>query len=461
MRTFTAFAATLLVAAACSTAPRPAAPPPQPAASSGALVIPVESYKLGNGLRVVVSPDRTLPQATVAVYYGVGLRLEPKDRTGFAHLFEHLMFDGSRNLPKGEMDKLVQANGGGAGGSTRFDYTNYYTTLQSNAVEMLLWAEADRMKGLELTDEILKTEQDIVKNEVRVNVLNAPYGGFPWIDVPMAANVNWHNAHNFYGELGDLEAASLTDVRSFFDAWYAPNNAVLAVTGDVDPAEVRRWVEKYFGGIPRRPDPPPLDISEPRQTAERRGSRVDPKANRPALSVAWHAPDTSSRDYMAMVLIEQILTAGRDSWLFEDLVQKRGMTANVSSTLNGLGNAYTIKGPTLYTTWLYHDKTTPADDIVRAIDASVERLRTQPIDAETLARAKVKARADFYRLLESGNGFGRADLLASFSLFWDDPARINRLESEIAAVTAEQIRRVAEEYLRPANRTIYSVLPKE
>ena len=205
----------------------------------GRLDVPVDYYKLPNGLKVVLSRDMATPTAVVAVYYNIGFRNEPKDRTGFAHLFEHMMFQGSGNLGKMEFIRLVESNGGLLNGSTRFDFTNYFQVVPSHVLETVLWAEADRMRGLDITGENLKNQQDVVKNEVKVNVLNQPYGGFPWIDLPMAANANWYNAHNFYGDLAHLDAATLEDVQSFFHTYYAPNNAVLVVTGDFDPARVK------------------------------------------------------------------------------------------------------------------------------------------------------------------------------------------------------------------------------
>ncbi len=216
----------------------------QTAPVARSLSVPVTYYKLANGLKVVLSRDTTTPTAAVAVYYNIGFRNEPRNRTGFAHLFEHMMFQGSGNLGKMEFIQLVEKNGGLLNGSTRFDFTNYYQVIPSNALETVLWAEADRMRGLDIDSANLKNQQDVVKNEVRVNVLNQPYGGFPWIDMPMRANTNWYNAHNFYGDLGHLDAATLEDVRSFFKTFYAPNNAVLVVTGDFDAAEARRWIDK-------------------------------------------------------------------------------------------------------------------------------------------------------------------------------------------------------------------------
>jgi zinc protease len=228
----------------------PALAAPAGPSSSAPFTVPVEYHKLDNGLKVVLSKDATAPTAVVAVYYNIGFRIEPRDRTGFAHLFEHMMFQGSGNLGKMEFIRLVQRNGGVLNGSTRFDFTNYFEIVPANTVETMLWAEADRMRGLAITEDNLKNQQGVVENEVKVNVLNRPYGGFPWLDLPQYANTNWYNAHNFYGDLKDLEAATLDDVKAFFSAYYAPNNAALVVSGDIDPVTTLAWVRKYFGAIP-------------------------------------------------------------------------------------------------------------------------------------------------------------------------------------------------------------------
>src|SRR5438309_4120738 len=253
--------------------------------------VPVVYYKLPNGLRVALSPDNSAPTVAVAVYYRIGFRVEPRDRTGFAHLFEHMMFQGSQNLGKMEMIKLVQQNGGTLNGSTRFDFTNYFEIVPANKLETMLWAEADRMRGLAVTEDNLKNQQGVVGNEVKVNVLNRPYGGFPWLDMPQYANSNWYNAHNFYGDLKDIEAATLTDVQSFFKTYYAPTNASLAIVGDFDPAQARQMVEKYFGGIKESQVPPVPDLTEPKQEKEKQASRVDPLAKRPAIAIAYHMPE--------------------------------------------------------------------------------------------------------------------------------------------------------------------------
>ncbi len=432
------------------------APNPAPTVTT----IPLEYHTLSNGLRVVLWPDHTAPSVTIVLYYGIGYRVEPENRTGFAHLFEHLMSQGSQNLGKMEHIKLVQSNGGFVNMSTQADFTTYGDMVPSNVLRTILWAEADRMKGLDLTEANLTVQKGVVSNEVRVNVLNRAYGGFPWLDVPQVANVNWYNAHNSYGDLADIDAATLEDAHDFFKTYYAPNNASLAIVGDFDPAQAMAWVNDYFGAIPSRPQPAKADISEPRQEQEKRGSRTDDRVTRPAMAIAYHAPQAETDAYYAMALINQILAAGNDSWLYDDIVRKRGLTGEIEGTMYFYGSMFYNNGPSLYTIDLFHDPDKSTDEIVKAIDESIDRLRTQTVDEATLARARVKMRAAFYNDLEREFGFGRVDLLAGFALFYDDPARINRVEPRFAAVTPELIRKTAEEYLRPDNRTIFTVVPK-
>lgn len=429
-------------------------------AQRASLSVPIDYYKLPNGLKVVLSRDLTAPTAVVAVYYNIGFRIEPRDRTGFAHLFEHMMFQGSENLGKMEFIKLVQRNGGSLNGSTRFDFTNYFQVVPSHTLETILWAEADRMRGLAIDSANLANQQGVVKNEVKVNVLNQPYGGFPWLDLPQAANTNWYNAHNFYGDLADLDAATLADVHSFFKTYYSPNNAVLVVVGDFEPAQTRAWITKHFGSIPSAQLPPPPDISEPRQTEERKGSRVDPLATRPALAVAYHVPERYTPEWYAFGLIDQILLQGRDSRFYDALVRQRALTGSVGGGVNaGLGNMYNYDGPMLWIASMFHDNDKPADSLLSAMDAVIAELQTRPVDQATLDRAMVKLRSGLYSSVEQFLGFGKADLLASFALFDDDPGRINRLEAEFAKVTPEQIQQTATEYLRRTNRTVYTIVP--
>ncbi|RPI19886.1 MAG: insulinase family protein [Acidobacteria bacterium] len=422
--------------------------------------IPVQYHKLQNGLKVVLSPDNTAPTAVVGVYYNIGFRIEPKNRTGFAHLFEHMMFQGSQNLGKMEFIRLVQQNGGVLNGSTRFDFTNYFEIVPAHKLETALWAEADRMKGLAITQENLTNQQEVVKNEVKVNVLNQPYGGFLWLDMPQFANTNWYNAHNFYGDLKDLDAANLEDVKKFFATYYAPNNAALVVVGDFQPAEALRLVRKYFEGIPAAEQPADVDLTEPRQDKEKKVSKPDPLANRPALAFAYHMPERNTVDYYAMGLLDQILLQGDDSRLRQHLVKTKGYTATVEGGINLLGNMFNYNGPMLWMAYLYHDQAVKPDVIMAAADEVIEGIRSKPISAPELQRALVKWRSAFYDTLSDYYGFGRADLLASLALFDDDPSRINRLEAEFRKLTPESLQKAAQEYLQPTNRTVLTIEPK-
>lgn len=446
--------------AGCASTGGPTPPAGEPTAPSG-LSIPVEYYRLDNGLRVVLSRDTAIPTVTVGVYYHIGFRIEPRDRTGFAHLFEHMMFQGSANLGKMEFIRLVQGNGGVLNGSTRFDYTNYYQIVPAHTLETILWAEADRMRGLDITQDNLTNQQGVVKNEVKVNVLNRPYGGFPWLTLPQYANTNWYNAHNFYGDLEDLDAATLEDVQSFFDTYYTPSNAVLVLAGDFETAAARDWIERYFGSIPGREPVALPDISEPRQEAERRHAYPDALAPRPGLAIGWHVPERGTDEHFAFGLLDQILLQGEDSALWQRLVQQRGYSDSVGGGINLLGNMFNYDGPMLWTVSLIHDNAVPADDIVADIDAEIARLVEAPPSQEVLDRALTKLRADLYGVAGSSTRFGLVDLLASFALFDDDPSLVNALESRFRAVPAELISTVARDYLRPGNRTILELQPAE
>lgn len=431
-----------------------------PDKNPASFTVPVEYYKLPNGLRVVLSPDHSSPTVAIGVYYRIGFRIEPRDRTGFAHLFEHMMFQGSQNLGKMEMIKLVQQNGGLLNGSTRFDFTNYYEVMPANKLETMLWAESDRMKGLAITEENLTNQKGVVGNEVKVNVINTPYGGFPWLDMPQYANTNWYNAHNFYGDLKDIDAATLPDVQHFFTTYYTPSNAALAVVGDFDPADAKRMIAKYFAGIPAILPAKQPDITEPKQEKERWSTKVDPLAKRPALAVSYHMPDRNTPEYYAMGLIDQLLLQGDNSLLHDELVKRRGYTDNVEGGINMLGNMFNYRGPMLWTAYLFHDSTVKPEEIVSAMESQIAPLRETPVEQAMLDRALIKMRSSFYDSLGDFNGFGRADMLASFALFDDNPAQINDVEAQFEKVTPQLIQKTAAEYLRPTNRTVLVVEPK-
>ncbi len=420
--------------------------------------VPVTYYKLPNGLKVVLSPDHSAPLTTVATYYNIGFRIEPRDRTGFAHLFEHLMFQGSKNLGKMEYIRLVESNGGVLNGSTRFDFTNYFAVVPSHKLETLLWAEADRMRGLDITQDNLKNQQGVVGNEVKVNVLNQPYGTFPWIDMPMTAFTNWYNSHNFYGDLKDIEAATLEDSKAFFDKWYSPKNAVLVVTGDFEEKDAKAWVDKYFANIKAAtPDPLP-DISEPRQTEERSMTRVDKLAKKPAVGFGWQMPKRGTPEYYAMGLIDQIMIQGEDSLLYQELVKKKAYTSGVNGGINaGLGHMFNYNGPMLISGDLIHDEKFTAKEILASVDTFVEGLQNKPVEQAAIDRAIVKLRSGLYDTMQQFGGVGRADLLACYALFDDKPDNINQFEANFRKVTPALIQATAKEYLRKTNRTIVMI----
>lgn len=461
IRQFLVAVAALPVMAAMSVAePSISTLAPTAHAAERAIEVPVDYHTLDNGLKVVLSEDHAVPTTTIAVYYGIGFRIEPRDRTGFAHLFEHMMFQGSKNLGKAEFISLVNSNGGILNGSTRFDFTNYFEVVPSHKTETFIWAEADRMRGLDITQENLTNQQEVVKNEVKVNVLNRPYGGFPWLDLPQLANENWHNAHNFYGDLEDLDAATLEDVQAFFEDFYAPNNAVVVIAGDIDPEETLGWVKQYFGDIPASENLSFPDVSEPRQEEEKRTERVDALAPQPALAWGYHVPERGTPEWYAMIMIDLMLTRGDDSRLAQKLVQEKGYGSNVSGGINWpLGNVYNYNGPMIWAAFMIHGAEHSADTIIADLDEIIKDLQTNLVSEEEFARAKTKNRSALYNTLGDGNRIGLADLLAVMALFDDDPSRINKLESEFDVVTPELIRKTAQDYLRPTNRSVVVLKP--
>src|SRR6478672_6772386 len=430
-----------------------------PAAPAG-IHVPVTYYKLPNGLKVVLSPEHSAPLVTVAVYYNIGFRIEPKDRTGFAHLFEHLLFQGSKNLGKMEFIRLVESNGGVLNGSTRFDFTNYFAVVPAHKAETILWAEADRMRGLDINQDNLKNQQGVVGNEVKVNVLNQPYGSFPWIDLPMAAFQNWYNSHNFYGDLKDIEAATLDDAKAFAAKYYQPNNAVLVVTGDFDEASAKGWVDKYFASIPSQKTEPIPDLTEPRQEAERSVTRTDALATKPAIAVGYQMPKRNSPEYFAMGLLDQILVQGEDSMLYQELVKNKNFASGINGGINsGLGNMFNYNGPMLFDVNLIYDDKFQSQDVLASIDKVIGEVQSKPVSQDVVDRALVKLRSGLYDTMTQFGGFGRADLLASYALFDDKPDNINQIETNFKKVTPALIQKTAQEYLRKTNRTIVMIKP--
>ena len=430
------------------------------ASAQSTFSVPVVYNKLPNGLRVVVSENHAAPVVVVEVMYRIGFRIEPKDRTGFAHLFEHLMFQGSEHVAKFEHVRIVNENGGTLNGSTRFDHTNYFEVMPSNALELAMWLEADRMRALKISAETLKNQQDVVSEEVRVNVLNQPYGAFEWLGLPQKANTNWYNAHNFYGDLSDLQAANLDDVKKFYETYYAPNNAVLVVSGDTTPDEVMKLAAKQFGSIPSRPLPPRPDIKEPPQTAEKSFTESDKLARTPAVAFGYHLPDRMTKDFFALSLLDPLLVGDESAKLYQALIKENQIASDVSGGFNyGLGNNFDYNGPMLYTFRVDYRPDLKGVDVLKVVDKVIASIQEHGITEDELKQAKVNFRSSFLENLESQGGFGRADLLAALALYDDDPNKINTILTDIDAVTAAQVQAAAKKYLVPTNRTIIDRRP--
>lgn len=420
------------------------------------LHIPIHSDTLKNGLRVVIAPDTTAPVVTVGVYYKIGFRLEPQGRSGFAHLFEHMMFQGSENAPKMQHIKLINSSGGVLNGSTMYDVTNYYEAVPSNALDRVLWLEADRMRALKVDEENLTNQRDVVKEEVRVNVLNQPYGGFPWLDMPPVAFRNWANAHNFYGDFADLDAASLIDVQKFFRTYYLPNNAVLLMLGDIDPKEGLALGQKYFGSIPAGAAPPFADPSEPPQNEERRGYVEEKFGTLPAMAIGYVLPTRRSADWYAMVLLDQALHGGRAGRIYRELVLEKQIAVEADG---GVDDVFGYNGPSQMTTRILHKPEYSAEQTLAAFDAVLREVQEKGISQEELDPLKVKWRSDYYSTLEGGRGgymprYGLMHLLACFTIFDNEPQLVNTILENFVAVKREDIQAAAEKYLRPENRAI-------
>jgi predicted Zn-dependent peptidase len=417
---------------------------------------PVERFTLSNGLRVVLAPDRSAPVVGVAVVYDVGIRSEPEGRTGFAHLFEHLMFQGSENLEKLAHFRYVQASGGIFNGSTHLDYTDYYELLPSNALERGLYLEADRMRSPRITEENLANQIAVVKEEIRVNVLNRPYGGFPWLRLPPVVFDTFPNAHDGYGSFVDLEAATVEDAVSFFDAYYAPANAVLCLAGDLDPAQTAELVERHFVSVPERPAPKRPDFSEPDLEAERRESYEDPLAPLPAVAMAWRVPDPISDvdAYLPFVVLAEVLTDGDASRLVERLVLRDRTATSVSGYCGFMGDAFDVRDPTVLILSMHSPPGVEARPVIAAVEQELDRLATDGLSDSELRR--VQARLATHLLGQMDPVMSRTLSMAVLEQQRGRAELAGELPQLIAGVTADQIQAAAQT-LRPNRRAVLEV----
>jgi zinc protease len=412
---------------------------------------------LPNGLRVVLAPDRSAPVVGIAVLYDVGFRSEPEGRTGFAHLFEHLMFQGSANLEKLEHFRYVQSSGGMFNGSTHPDFTNYFEALPSNALERGLFLEADRMLSPRITEENLANQIAVVKEEIRVNVLNRPYGGFPWLELPPVLFDTFPNAHNGYGDFVDLESATVDDAADFFDRYYAPSNAVLAVAGDIDLHETATLIEKHFGVIAKRTTPKRPDFGEPPLTGERRGTATDAHAPIPALAIGYRVPDPVGDfdTHLANVLLTELLSEGDASRLQRRLVQRDHLVTDVSVYLGGFGDPFDERDPSVLTINARFPNAGALDRIVGAVDDELSRLVEDGLAEGELDRVRTRLLSALLRDMDAV--ISRTLNFAKFELVFGQAGLIEQIPQRLAAVTEADVQAAAAA-LRPDRRAVVELI---
>ena len=423
----------------------------KPAPAPSRVSLQVERHQLENGLRVVLNPDPTVPTVAVAIYYDVGSRNEERGRSGFAHLFEHMMFQGSQNVAKGQHFQLVMNRGGSVNGTTSDDRTNYFETLPSNELELGLWLEADRMRSLAVTQETFENQRQTVMEERRQSYDNRPYMQSMLRINELAFGDYFPYAHSTIGDMQDLQAAPLSAVQEFFDTYYAPNNAVVSIAGDFEPQAALALVKKHFGAIPRAkvkpfttPDPAP-------QTAERKDSMLDPLAELPAFHVAYHIPKDREPDHYPLEMLSLVLGGGESSRLYQKLVKKEEILQDIDANTDGR------RGPDLFSFWGIAAEGKSPEVARTMIFDELKSIATKGVTQRELDKAKNRVRAEFVFGLETN--LSRAQKLAEYETFHGD-ARILLTELErYQAVTADDIKRVAGQYFAPTNRTILDVVP--
>ena len=407
--------------------------------------------RLKNGLRLIVSEEHAAPMFSIVVNYNVGSRDERKGRTGFAHLFEHMMFKGSENVGPGEHPYLMFMNGGSMNGTTNKDRTMYFESLPANQLDLALFLEADRMRSLAITKANLDNQRSAVQEERRLGVDNQPYGRtFEMLDE--LAYENFAYKHSTIGSMADLDAASVEDVTAFFKTYYAPNNAVIAIVGDVDVKSTIERVRKYFEAIPSQPPPPAVDMTEPQQAEERRATLEDPLARLTRVDMAYKVPPSSSPDDDALTVMATILSGGRSGRFYEAIVREKQLATNVSA------GSSERRGPGLFNVVGMIQPGKSAADLEAAIDTEIEKLKTGPIADWEIEKARTGARSGFVNSV--GSSLQRAMLLSQYAMFYDKPDLINTRAESIAKVTAADVQRVARQCLVKTGRTVVTTAPK-
>lgn len=422
-----------------------------PPATVAAVHLPIQQTTLKNGLKVIFSEDHKAPTYSIVVEYNVGSRNERPGRTGFAHLFEHMMFQGSENVGKGEMNMLVTNNGGGMNGTTDKDRTVYYETLPSNQLDLGLFMESDRMRALAITQPNLNNQRNAVQEERRLRVDNQPYGKtFEKIDEVAYDNPAYK--HSIIGSMDDLNAASLDDVIGFFKTYYAPNNAILILVGDFNHDEALAKITKAFGDIPRGPAPPLVDMTEPAQTGERRATIDDPLARLARLDIAYKAVPGNTPDWYALDVLGDILMSGQSSRFYQEFVKDKQIATGI------FGGPGQDRGPALFGIGAGLRPGKDPAELEKGILADVEKVKTDGVTQAELEKTIIRDRVNHYSQLQGtlGRGFAIGEAAVNFN----DAELINKVDDIYAKVTPADVKRVAQKYLTDNNRTVIITVPK-
>jgi predicted Zn-dependent peptidase len=419
--------------------------------------IPIDTYRLENGLFVTLSEDHTAPIVAVNLWYHVGSANERPGRTGFAHLFEHMLFQGSENVGANEHFELVQRAGGTLNGSTWLDRTNYFETLPSNQLALGLWLEADRMGRLlpAMTQQKLDTQRDVVKNERRWSMDNQPYGSW-WERLPALCFPPEHPFHHsLIGSMDDLDAASLDDIRHFFETWYAPDNAVLTVAGDFDPAQARAWIEKHFGPIAKGSERPPMrDVTMPKVFGAWKREVVPDDVMLPRLFLTFLSPVFGSDEFYAAAVCAAILGTKKGSRLYKSLVRERQVAAEAQTFTYDL-----TRGSDLLVVDVTARPGIAAEQLEHEVAREIDTMAAHGVTDDEVARAVALIQTDYVTALQSAGD--RADRLSMFATYFRNPALINEQVDRYRAVRAAHVNAFVKERLGENNRASLLFVPRQ
>jgi len=411
---------------------------------------PIQQFSLDNGLRVILCEDHAVPVVSAALYYDVGSRNEKTGRTGFAHLFEHMMFQGSENVPKAAHFQYIFNAGGTMNGTTSTERTNYYETLPASHLPLALWLESDRMRSLKVTQENLDNQRNAVQEEKRLRYDNQPYVN-AFLRINELIFKNPANAHSTIGSMEDLDAATIEDVQEFFRIYYAPNNAVLTVVGDFDSAEATALVRKYFEGIPSQPPPPPVDVSESEDVAQTQEVYDDKLAPAPAFVLGWKIPPRRTPDFYALSLAADLIFEGDSSRLYQKLVKG---DESVVSIQGGIDER---RGPSALYIFALPKPGEEVAAIREQIFDEIRALRTSGPSAAEMEKLRNSLANDVVRGRQST--MYRAQRLAEYALYDGDPTLFDSEIDQYLAITPEQIRSAVERYLDIENRVVLDIVP--